>query len=335
MDEAIELKQPMPCSSRDSSAGKLARGVVPVILSEEQKAALSRELGITVDGDLFDPRFDYVFKRIFTADGEKSKKALISFLNAALKLSGNGAIADLTVINAEIPVDDKRQKRSVFDIRVKFKNDEQAIIEMQFSARDDFRKRSQFLISKAYASQELSGEMYRALKKRYLVCVTNFTLFPNEEVFVDDYMFRNSRGVALTDDQNITFIELSKIDGLLDKPTDDLTDIEMWSVFLRYASDKDKREVIKQILSREEGISMAAQILETISKDEKEQMRLFDELLYEADLLARERYVVRVAREEAEENKAMQIARNFKRDQIPLEVIMRNTGLSLEVLQTL
>jgi predicted transposase/invertase (TIGR01784 family) len=140
-----------------------------VLLTDEQKANLSRELGIIVDGELFDPRFDYVFRRIFTADGEKSKKALISFLNAALGLTGDNVIEDLTVINAEIPVDDKRQKKSVFDIRVTFKNGEQAVVEMQFSPKGDFKKRSQFLISKAYASQPLSGEMYRSLKKRYII----------------------------------------------------------------------------------------------------------------------------------------------------------------------
>jgi len=323
-----------------SGLPSLARGIVvdevfelkqSVILSEEQKANISRELGITVDGDLFDPRFDYVFKRIFTADSEKSKKALISFLNAALKLSGENAVDDLTVINAEIPVDDKQQKKSVFDIRVKFKNEEQAIIEMQFSLKGDFKKRAQFLISKSYASQPLSGEMYRDLKKHYLICILNFTLFPEEEVFFDEYMYRNSRGKVLTDDQNIIFVELSKIDDILEKPVDELNDIEMWSVFLRFASDKDKRDVINKILDREDGINMAAQILETISKDERERIYYEEQLLYEADRLADKRHAVRTA----VEDNSLQIARNFKRDKIPLDIIMKNTGLSLEVLQTL
>jgi hypothetical protein len=35
-----------------------------LILTDEQKIKLSQELGIIIDGDLFGPRFDYVFKRI-------------------------------------------------------------------------------------------------------------------------------------------------------------------------------------------------------------------------------------------------------------------------------
>jgi predicted transposase/invertase (TIGR01784 family) len=235
------------------------------------------------------------------------------------------------VINAEIPVDDKRQKKSVFDIRVVFKNGEQAIVEMEFSPKDDFKKRSLYLISKAYASQPLSGGMYRDLKKRYIVCVNNFTLFPNKEIYFDDYLFRDKQGVPLTDDQTIIFIELSKIDGLLDVPVDDLSDVDMWAIFLRYASEKSKRDVINQILNRKEGIHMAAQILETISKDERERMIYEDQLIYEADLIAREQYVERTSREAA----LKQVAKSLKYDNFPLNAIMKSTGLPLDVLESL
>jgi predicted transposase/invertase (TIGR01784 family) len=306
-----------------------------ILLTEDQKANLSRELGIILDGDLFDPRFDYVFKRIFTADGEKSKLALISFLNAALGLTGDNVLDDLTVINAEIPVEDKRQKKSVFDIRVVFKNGEQAVVEMEFSPKDDFKKRSQYLISKAYASQPLSGAMYRDLKKRYIICITNFTLFPHKAIYFDNYLFRDKQGEPLTDDQTIIFIELSKIDGLLDVPVDNLNDVDMWAIFLRYASERNKRNVINQILNRKEGIHMAAQILEEISKDELERMIYEDQLLYEADRLAEWSYRERTVREEAIESNSMEIARSLKSDNFPLDKISKHTGISLEVLQSL
>jgi predicted transposase/invertase (TIGR01784 family) len=296
-----------------------------LILTDEQKTKLGQELGIIIDGDLFDPRFDYVFKRIFIADSEKSKKALISFLNAALKLSGDGVITDLTVINAEIPVEDKRQKKSVFDIRVLIKNGEQAVVEMEFSPKDDFKRRSQFLVSKAYASQRLSGGMYRDLKKCYIICITNFTLFPMKEIYVDDYLFRDKNGVPLTEDQTIIFIELSKIDGLLNIPIDELSDIDMWTLFLRYASDISKRDVINKILNRKEGIYMAAQILEAISKDELEQMILFDQLLYEADKIAEASYRERTA----VEKNTKEIAKNLLALQIPLEMIVKSTVMSM------
>ncbi len=106
-----------------------------VVFDNEKKISLCQELGINIDGDLFDPRYDYVFKRIFTADEVKSKIALIHFLNAMLNLSGDDVIVDLTVINPEIPVDNKRQKRSVFDIRVQFKMEKKPLWKCNSTAR--------------------------------------------------------------------------------------------------------------------------------------------------------------------------------------------------------
>jgi len=90
-----------------------------IYLDEEKKSLIHQYFGIDIDSELFDPRFDYVVKRIFAADTAESKLALTSFLNAALGLSGHKKIADVVVINTHVPVDDKRYKKSVFDIRMR------------------------------------------------------------------------------------------------------------------------------------------------------------------------------------------------------------------------
>jgi len=258
-------------------------------LTDNEKALLAEEAGLNLDSDLFDPRFDYVFKRIFTADDKRSKAALINFLNSVLRFEGDGIINDLIVISSEIPVDYREYKKAIFDVRVTIKNGEQAIVEMQVERNDDFRKRSQFIISKAYSTQEISGYAYSNLKKCYLVCVTNFTLFDNADNF-SDYMFRNRKGEPLNDDMTIVFLELSKIEQLLSKSVDKLTDDECWAIFLRYASYKDKRDVLKKILIRKEGIQMAAQILESISKDKRERVAYEEALLAEMDAVSRQIY---------------------------------------------
>ena len=71
--------------------------------SEEIREA-GAKLGINTTGELLDPRFDYVFKRIFTAQEEESKIALIDFLNSVLT-GKHETIVDLTVVNNEIPVE--------------------------------------------------------------------------------------------------------------------------------------------------------------------------------------------------------------------------------------
>ncbi len=298
-----------------------------VLLDDEKKKRLQETLGINVDSDLFDPRYDYVFKRIFTADNEESKYALIDFLNSVLRFEGDAVITDLTVINAEIPVDSKDYKKSVFDLRVSFKGGEQALVEMELRPKDDFRKRSQFLISKAYSNQKIAGFKYKDLKKCYIVCITNFTLLQDRDAFFTDYVYRDSKGLPLSDDLTIVFLELSKIQHLLDKKTDELTNVEMWAIFLRYASDKDKRGILHKILEREDGVKMATQILEEISKDEKERMLYESQLLYEADSEAELRYAHRIG---MEKGKIETVIGMIEMISIPLSGAMKAAKLSDE-----
>lgn len=318
-----------------------------ILLSDAEKALILQEFGIDVNSDLLDPRLDFVAKRIFTADSMESKTALISFLNAMICLSGKGRITDLTVINTEVPVDDIKYKKSIFDIRAKFSTGEQAIIEVEFRNRGNFKKRGQFLISKAYSSQSLSGKTYADLKKCCFIGILGFTLFPDSEDYYHNYMYRNIHGVPLTDDHNIIFVELTKIAGLLKKPVEELTDAECWALFFRYAADKNNRDVINKILEKKEGIRMAGQILEAISQDEMERMIQDARLIHEVDQRSdreearREGWQagrqegIQTGKQVGWQEGVIQIAKNLKASGLPLELISQNTGISIEELAAL
>jgi hypothetical protein len=74
----------------------------------------------------------------------------------------------------------------------------------------------------------------------------------------------------LSDDETIIFLELPKIDQLLAKPVDEMTAVEMWAIFFRYVTDKSKRNILRKIINREEGIGMAAKkILDDLLKETK------------------------------------------------------------------
>ena len=98
-------------------------------LNAEAKTQVWEWLGIDPDSELLSPMVDYIFKLAFTADTTESKLALIDFINSALALNSVERIVELSVVNPEIPVESKRHKKAVFDIRVKFANGEQAIID--------------------------------------------------------------------------------------------------------------------------------------------------------------------------------------------------------------
>jgi len=49
----------------------------------------------------------------------------------------------------------------------------------------------------------------------------------------------------------IIFLELSKLEDLLAKPVDTLTDIECWPMFFKYVTDKSKRDLLNKITKKE------------------------------------------------------------------------------------
>ena len=185
-----------------------------IIKDETIKNLVRSYLDIDPDYELMDARVDFVFKRIFTADDIQSKSALIAFINSVMEFENDEKIVevlDLKVVNAEIPVNKKTQKKSVFDIRAKDVRGRQIIVEMQKDSTPGFRKRSQHIISKAYASQEISGSDYDRLEKCYLICITNFDMIAGTEEYITDYRYRDREGRDLSDDETIVFLDLSKI----------------------------------------------------------------------------------------------------------------------------
>jgi len=279
--------------------------------------------GIDADIDLFDPRYDFVAKRILTAEKPESKMALIDFINDSLELVGGEKVVDLTVINAELPVDSKNYKKARFDIRVRFQNGEQGIIEIEWSKKDNFKKRTQFIISKAYSDQDISGKTYNDLKRCYLICIVDYTLFENDDNYFRDAMFRDAKGNPITDDQVIIYLELSKIEHLLTKPVEKLTGIECWLLFFKYAADKSKRDILNKIIKKKEGINMASNTLLTVSKEEREKALAFSQMIYELDQRSELR-----ARE-------MEIAKSLKLNNIPFDIISKTIGFPLEEVEAL
>ena len=285
----------------------------------EKIAQYGEIIGINTTGELLDPRYDYCFKRIFTASQEQSKIALIDFLNSIL-FGGEDRIKDLTVISGEIPVETYKQKKARFDIRVIFENGEQALVEMEFNAKDNFFKRSLHNISRMYSSQEISGQNYDSLKKCYMVGVMGYNLFEGDDYgYINEFTFKDKsgRGYKELSDMRIVYIELERAERFLEKSADELTNAEAWGLFLRYASYNDKREVLEKITKKTRGIKMAVNVLNYISKDTLERMRYEDELLAEIDHQAEIDFAVKKAQKE-ERQKAQEQLQKVQKEKLAI-----------------
>ena len=199
-------------------------------MNKEKLIKAGELLGINTMGELLDPRYDHTFKRIFTASEEESKIALIDFLNSIL-FDNADKIKDLTIINNEIAADAYEQKKSRFDIRVIFANGEQALVEMELKAKDNFFKRSLHNISRMYSSQEISGSSYGSLKKCYMVGIMGYNLLAGKDFgYINSFAFRDKNGreyKALSQDMQIVYIELEKTATFLKKLPEELTNADV------------------------------------------------------------------------------------------------------------
>ena len=268
------------------------------ILDEATKQKIRTDLRIDPESEILNPLVDYVFKRIFTADDTNAKAALIDFINSVLEYENDDTIVDLTIVNPEIAVARGGEKKSIFDIRAKYNNGRQAIIEMQKAETSDFKRRSQHIISKAYASQEISGFSYNKLEKVYLIAITDFEINKEANEYIKDYRFRDRKGNDLTDSQTIVYLDLSKTEAILAKEVNEMENVEKWAIFFKHITDVSKKKILDKIIEGGAGIKMAANILMEVSKEEEARAYYESELIFELDQNGR----LRQAREQGVEH---------------------------------
>jgi predicted transposase/invertase (TIGR01784 family) len=255
------------------------------ILTEvEIKAA--EEIGLNPNGKLLDPKVDIIFKAIFTSNRRESHEALRNLLSSII----GREVKDVRIKNNEIASTGIRQKQSTFDVYATFNDGEDADIEMQVLLADNIPSRAEYNTAKMYCSQEIKGLMYQDLKEVYTIIIMASTLYHDNNRFFNEFVYRNQYGDQLPGHTHIVFIELSKLDDISDKPVVELTDTEMWALFLQYANDENKQQLIQEILKRQEGIKMGSEVLNDISTDHDQWIQYFLRMKAEIDEKSRIRY---------------------------------------------
>lgn len=125
---------------------------------------------------------------------------------------------------------------------------------MELRAKDYFIKRSLHNVSRMYSAQLINRLDYRKLKRCYMVGVMGYNVLGAKFGYINTFTFRDKQNRELSDDMQITYLELEKTGSLLDKPTEELTNAECWALFLRYASFGDKQGVLEKISEKNGGV---------------------------------------------------------------------------------
>ena len=277
---------------------------------------------------------DYAFKRVFGRNGNEA--ILKDFLESILDIE----IKDIIIQNPEIPKNMRDSKIGILDVRAEINGKEIIEVEMQVQNQYNIDKRSPIYITKIYSDQLKEGDSYVKVKKVAVINILNFNYYErNSYHSVGRMKFENSKenekvdmGYILeeqyvTDDLEMHFIELPKFRK---KNPDISSKLDQW---------------LWLICGEEEKIKMAKneneKIKEAKSELEKLEMSPEDRELYELRLKAiRDEINIRESgfidgKTAGEFQKSLEIAQNMLKENMPIEVISKLTGLSQEEVEKL
>lgn len=286
-----------------------------------------------------DPKAGLTFKRVF---GEHPDLAM-SFLNALLPLEKGEEINEIEYLPAEMVPDNPLRKDSIVDVRCCDNFGRQFIVEMQLVWTPDFQQRVLFNTSKAYVRQLKQGESYTPLQPVYSLNLVNAVFEPDMKEYYRDYrLVHVEHSDKVIKGLRLVFIELPKFNPHT------FSEKKMHVLWLCYLTEinEQTREVPEELLANPEVIR-AVESLEEPAFNETQLLgyeKFWDIISVEKTLSSSgKKDGIEIGREEGrEEGKsigaqemAYQIARQMKTDNLPVEMIMKYSGLPEEEINKL
>lgn len=287
------------------------------------------------DLDILPPSDDRVFKLILSP--ETSKPILKDLISSIIQRP----VIEVEVRNSEIPPEDSQEKAERLDVNCRIDDGSQIDLEMQAShieeendgQHQNLKGKSVYYLCDLHSSQPSKGlQRYDKLAKTYQVTFCSYTVFPERGSYVNSFSMRHDEDNALLSDAlHVVYVELSKLKEIAVKSVDDMTDLEKWSIFFRYASERNYRETVNKVIESKEALQMAGDILLNISQDERERAVFRSRRMYRTD----EQSNLATARDNGRKEREVEIARNLLKINLALDQIAIATGLSIEEVEHL
>ena len=300
---------------------------------------------------------DAVFKAVFTKNTTESRTALKSLLSAFLERE----LSVLDVMANEPAINDTRDRQIRFDISVRFNDGELANVEMTVNPKQFESLRFEYYTARLFVSQKIQGcgSTYRDLKPTYHLSFLGRNLYKDKEWLHRFVYYDPERMVKMGGRTEILTVELRKLKNLGEKLVEELDAQELWGLFMVYYREDKKSRIIQKIITMDDGIAAADQVMHGFTESELESLAAisrdkfdFDarEELYEMKLAARKRGrkegLVEGRREGHAEGHAEGLAegraeamkdtaRKLKVLGIPLDQIIEVSGLPPELIEQL
>ncbi|KAK3604873.1 hypothetical protein CHS0354_000536 [Potamilus streckersoni] len=177
------------------------------------------------------PTNDVAFRKVF---GNKKKLALISFLNAVIKLPSRKPITKVTLLNPYQLPKLSGGKSTIVDVKATDGEGNNYLVEMQVTEATDFEKRIQYYVAQSYAGQIVQGNKYQKLKPIYFIGILKFNIGKNPNYFTKHRVHDVETQENVLKEMEFNFIQLKRFKKKIE---DLITPIDQWAYFLKNAED--------------------------------------------------------------------------------------------------
>lgn len=302
---------------------------------------------LPMEADILPPSDDRVFKLILTS--EDAKPVLIDLISSIIKRP----VVGVEVRNSEVPPEDTHEKAERLDVNCRIDDGSQVDLEMQASRIEEgsdgkhqnLKGKSIYYLCDLHSSQPSKGvRRYDKLARTYQVTFCSYTVFHDREEYVNSFSMRHDEDNELLSDAiHVVYVELSKLQETMKKSVDDMTDLEKWAVFFRYASEPTYRGTVNEVIASKEVLQMAGELLMNISQDERERAVFRSRRMYQTDQQSNlataedrgKKVGIGIGIGIGEKNRSIEIARNALQMKMSVADIAKLTGLTHEEVERL
>ncbi len=293
------------------------------------------------DIDILPPSDDRIFKLILSS--AESEPVLADLISATIKRK----VARVAVRNNDVPPGDTEEKAERLDVNCQLDDGTQVDLEMQASyieeiddGHNNLKGKSVYYLCDLHSSQSSKGRRYDELAQTYQVTFCSYTVFPALPNYVNPFSLRHDEtNEPLSDAVKVIYVELSKLGKIIEKSVGDMTDLEKWAVFFRYADVPKYREIVNKVIESKEALQMAGDLLMSVSQSEKERAIFRSRRMFQSDndsnIATAEARGRQAGRQEGRREEKFDVARNLLGFSVPIDTIIKSTGLTREDIESL
>jgi len=241
-----------------------------MVSNNQNLAQNEREPFLFGDGArILDIRNDLVFKAVFIRDTSMSRAALSDLISTLIKRN----VAVETIVVKEPSTDFPMHKKFRYDITCRSEDGKLVNVELAFHDIDEDLGMAEYFVFKLFLGEDTQDidEFYANVKDTYQISIMDQKSYYPDRSLTHTFQLCDAKTkISLNGNIRIITLELEKADAIIDKPAEEMTNIERWAAYFQYLTDESKREKIMKIINREKGIATATKILCQITEDDKE-----------------------------------------------------------------